>query len=282
MIDGTDLISLETDVRDLIGEETARLWTQARVFRAINSEVMRLARKVIDLDSGYFETSTTLTPSASMDLPVNCYLIRNLEAQISGAWYGLRWIEDNQKGQYQQYGTSSTTAPVAVRFVDSALVLEGSYSGCSSVRIQYARLPAEMRYETLSSGSATTAVMSSGSAIDDVYVGDRFIVLSGTGEGQISTVTDYVASTKTLTIASGATLDSTTVISWLLPEPLSKWPDLVVTGAAIRLLSRRRDMELIESLMQQYLMDVSDMTAALGQRQTDQALRVNYIPDGLE
>ena len=279
MIDGTDLISLETDVRDLIGEETAKFWTQARVFRAINSEVMRLARRVIALDNGWFDKTYTPTVASSITLPVNCYLVRNLELYVDNQWMSPTFIGDHQRGVYQDTSNSSTF-PSAAYFEGGTIVFQSGIGSASQCRIKYARLPAEMRYETLASGSATTAVMSSGSAIDDVYIGDKFVVLSGTGAGQISTITDYVASTYTLTVASGATLDSTTIISWLLPDPLAKYPDVVALGAAIRLLHRRRDSELIGNLMQEYQMDVQDMLEALSQRQTLQAQRGNFIPDG--
>ena len=277
MIDQTDLLSLEIEIRSLIGEETAKFWTQSRVFKAINAEVTRLCRKVIALDRGYFEVSYAPTAAATISLPLGCFIVRNVELYIDGQWFQPDFISDHQRGQYQ---TTGTTFPGAVQFTDNTLVFENGIGSASSLRVKYARLPAAMIYATLTGGSATTAVLPSAIAIDDVYIGDRFAVLAGTGLGQLSTVTDYVASTKTCTIASGATLDATSVVSWLLPEPLAKYPDVVAEGAAIRLLGRNRDKERADELRNDYSQDLQDMLDMLSQRQTEQVTRGNYIPRG--
>jgi hypothetical protein len=277
MIDQTDLLSLEVEVRSLIGEETAKFWTQDRVFKAINAEVIRLCRGVIALDKGYLEEAYTPTAATTVTLPLNCFLVRNVELYVDAAWRQPTWITDHQRGQYQ-----SSSYPGAVQFTGNTLVFEDGIGTATSLRIKYARLPAAMLYQTIASGSATTAVLSDGSVMDDVYNGDRFAVLAGTGLGQVSTITDYVGSTKTCTIASGATLDATTVISTLLPEPLSKYPDVVAQGAAIRLLGRNRDKERADDLRSDYAMDLQDMMSALDQRQTEQVQRGNFIPAGDE
>ena len=281
MIDATDLSSIETEVRDLIGEETARLWTQARVFRAINAEVARLIRKVLDLDSGYLETSKTYTASSSLSLPTNCYAVRNIEAYIDGAYYPLRWIEDHEQGQYQVLGASSAL-PQTARFVGSTVYIE-SGTGASSYRIQYARIPPAMLYSAVSSATSTSFTLPVGSYFDDVYTGDVFAVLGGLGVGQYRTVTSYTPSTFTWTVGTWTTTpDATSTIGTLLPDPLNKYGEVVALGTAIRLLGRRRDTELADHLLSQYAADLGDMMESLKQRQTDQPARVNYIPDGLE
>jgi len=280
MIDRTDLVSLETDVRSLIGEEVAKFWTQDRVFRAINAEVLRLCRKIISLDNGYLEQIYTATAATTITLPLNCYIVRNVELYQNDVWVSPKWINDHARGQYQ-VGSGTSNAD-AVQFYDGSITFESGIGSASSCRIKYARLPAAMFYQTLAGGSATTAVLGSGSVIDDVYIGDRFVVLEGTGLGQLSTVSDYVASTLTCTIASGATLDNTTVVSTLLPEPLAKWPDLVACGAALRLLSRNRDADRYQMIQQDYQMDMTDMVESLSQRQTEQARHGNYLPQGDE
>ena len=280
MIDQTDLLSLEIEVRSLIGEEVAKFWTQARVFRAINAETMRLLRKIVGLDNGWMEQTTTVTAAATVNLPINCFIVRNVEVYENGKWRQPRWINDNARGQYQT-GSGSTSSD-AKQFFGNSIVFESGIGSATSCRIKYARLPAAMIYTTLSSGSATTMVLSSGSAIDDVYIGDRYAVLAGTGIGELLTATDYVASTKTISVAASATLDSTTTISTLLPEPLAKWPDLVAQGAALRLVSRNRNSDLYQMLSEGYAIDMNDMLETLSQRQTEQATHGNYIPQGDE
>ncbi len=284
MIDSIDLLSLETRCRDLIGEDTASLWTSAQVRRAINDEKSRLVRKVIDLDAGYFETSATFTPATTITLPINCYTVRNVEVYGGSVWYPVRWIGAHNKEQYQDLsGSAFYQQPLAVRFAENSIIFEGGITGVSSVKVQYARAPADMQSYAATAGAATTVTFDSASVHDDVYNGDLVLVSSGTGVGQVRTVTDYVASTYTLTVATwGTNPDTTSVITWCLPDPLYKWPDVVALGAAIRLVGRRRDAESHSVLMQQYVNDVGEMMSSLVQRQTDQPRHINYMPDGDE
>jgi hypothetical protein len=283
VIDNTDLANLETRTRHLINEETARLWTSAMVRQGLNDEMGRLARKIIDLDVGYFETSKTYTPAATLTLPVNCFTVRNVEAYVSDVWYPVVWIGAHNREQYQSTGASPNPLSLAVRFTESALVFEGGISNVSSMRVQYARTPVPMLYETISSADATTFVLSAGSYFDDVYIGDSGVIAAGLGTGQTFTVTDYVASTKTFTVAAwGVNPDSTSVAAWLLPAPLDKWADVVCIGAAIRLLGRRRDSEAASVLMTQYQNDLGEMMTSLAQRQTDQSRHINFTPDWSE
>jgi hypothetical protein len=239
----------------------------------------RLSRQIIALDKGYFDTVVTPTPAASYTLPRNCILIRNVELYVDGGWMQPRWISDHARGHYQ---TTGSTYPWAVRVQDNTIYFENGIGGASQMRVNYTRMPADMVYATLASGSATTAVFSAGavSAVDDIYIGDTIKVLSGTGIYQVSTATDYVASTRTLTIPSGATLDNTSVVSWILPEPLNKFSDIVVAGSAMRLLMRRRDETLYTMIKDSYVSDVSDMLNVLSQRQTAGAEHGNYQPNG--
>ena len=277
MIDGTDLLSLSTVTRFHIGETTAKFWTADDIYAAVNAERVRLCRKIIGLNNGYMEQIVTPTLAATITLPTNCYVVRNVELYIDGAWMQPRWIKDHDRGQYQSTGT---TFPGAVQFYNNTVVFENGTGGASSVRIKYARLPSDMIYQTLSSGSTTTMVLNSGAFLDDAYNDDQFIVLDGTGIGEVLTASDYVASTKTLTVAATATLDSTTVISTLLSEPLANWKDLVALGAALRLLPRNRDDNRAGMLRSDYERDLEDMVESLSQRQSEQAQHGNYIPTG--
>lgn len=283
MIDRTDLVSLRVRVRDLIGEETAALWTQDAVDRAINAEVMRLARKVIDLDSGYFDVSYTATMAATITLPANCYRVRNIEVLENGAYRSLRWIPATQKTQHQGLTTADSPNASSVRFQGNTLVFDSGIGSAASIRLIYARMPAEMRYEAATAGGASTITFAStASPVDDIYNEDQIIILAGASAGDVRVISDYAGSTKIATVSAAftATPDTTSYFSTLLPEPLGKYPDVVALGAAVRLVGRRRDSEMYGILSDGYQRDVTDMMDSLTQRQTDQSRRVNFIPDG--
>lgn len=281
MIDATDLVSLEAAVRALIGEEVAALWTSAGVQRAINSEVAHLVRKVVSADAGYFETTITPTLAASVSLPPNCYAVRNVELSLDGVWVSPRWIGVHDRGKYQALSGASDF-PSAVRFSHNSLVFESGVGSASSLRVTYARVPAAMRTGTVAGAAAASFTLDSGASVyDDVYVGDTFAILSGTGAGQYAVAADYVGSTKVVTVpAWGTPPDTDSTFSTLLPGPLAKWPDIVALGAAVRLLVRRRDGEMMRALSERYSQDEADVMAALEQRQTEQPSRGNFISNG--
>lgn len=280
MIEAIDLLSLETSVRDYIGEEQAKFWTQARVFRAINSEMLTLARRIIALDKGWFEVVATPTPADSYALPTNCHLVRNVQLYIGGAWTSPNPIGDHARGQYQSFSTSGNY-PYAWRVQDNTIHFESGIGSATQMRVCYARLPASMQYQNVSATTSTTVQFSTGANIDDVYIGDRVLVTGGTGAGQTNAVTDYVASTYTITVSSWANggVDTTSYISWMLPHPLSDYPDVVALGAARELLMRRRDTEMVQVVSSMYEPKVIEMLETLSQRQTMAADRGNFLSD---
>ncbi|MFA5898044.1 MAG: hypothetical protein WC829_02905, partial [Hyphomicrobium sp.] len=221
-------------------------------------------------------------PAATITLPVNCYTVRNVEAYDGSLWLPVRWIGAHSREQYQD----GIGMPLAVRFAENTLVFEGSVTSATSVRVQFARAPTLLSTATVASATATAITFDSSaglSAHDDVYIGDRVLVTSGTGINQTAIISDSVASTYTITVPTmGTVLDETSVVTWCLPDPLSKWPDVVVLGAAIRLVGRRRDAETHSVLMSQYANDVGEMMVSLAQRQTDQPRHVNYQAYGDE
>src|SRR5512133_1053550 len=280
MIEASDLLSLEVATRDYIGEEAAKFWTQARVFRAINVEMLTLVRRIVALDKGYFETVVEPSPAASYALPTNCHLVRNVQLYIGGAWTSPVPISDHARGMYQTFATGGAY-PFAWRVQDNTIYFENGIGSATQMRVCYVRLPASMIYQNVAATTATTVQFSDGAHIDDVYIGDRVVVTDGTGAGQINTISDYVASTHTITVSSWSNggVDTTSYVSWLLPAPLDKYPDVVALGAARELLFRRRDTEMIQSIAPLYEQKVSEMMDALSHRQTMGPERGNFLAD---
>ena len=280
MITDCDLISLETATRDLIGEDTPKYWTQAMCFRAINAEVARLTRYIIDLDQGYFETLYTATPTSGvLTLPRNPYKVRAVEVYRFDRWMPLSWV--GAADRYKYLTMDSSVEATAFRFTGSTIVLEPNQGGITSARVIYSEAPPPLIYGTAAAGGAASLTLAAGvSPIDDIYNNQRVYVISGTSAGDTRIITDYVGSTRVATVAAWTTTtDVTTVYSTLLPDPLDRWSDLVAYGAALRLLLRRRDDNLIAMLQAQYQLDLSRMLESLKRRQTDQSPRVRFIPD---
>ena len=72
---------------------------------------------------------------------------------------------------------------------------------------------------TAQSGSTSTTIIlaSTASATDDIYNNMTVYISSGTGSGQIKTITDYVGSTKTATVSTWTTNPDTTSVYEVMP-----------------------------------------------------------------
>lgn len=102
-------------------------------------------------------------------------------------------------------------------------------SGALAVRLWYVGASPDMHYGTLASATSTTAVLDATpdfgitSSSDDFYVDAEIVTTGGTGSGQQEYITDYVGSTRTASVAWGATPDATTtyeILSSLAPQDM--------------------------------------------------------------
>jgi len=278
MMPGSDLLSLEQAVRQNISEETASLWNQTNVFRAINEEMVRLARHVLDLENGYLELVQTSAPSSGgvITLPIGCYVVRALDVSNGGAYVPLNWSSASKRFLY------STDAAYVVRFEGNTLVLDGGVGDVGSVRVHYGRIPPPLITGLTAAQTSSSITFATGTPqIDDLYNSMEGLTLSGTGAGQYFTISDYVGSTRVATVTPNwpVSIDVDTVYGTLLPNPIDRFPDVVAMGAALRLLYRRRDETLTNLIAQQYLSDRNDMLNSLRKRQTSVPNRVNHFPD---
>ena len=279
MLADCDLLTLETMTRDHIGESTPRLWTQARVFRAINDEYSRMVREALESDEQYFGTETTITvTSVTVALPRNLWKARAFLVKRDDRWYPITPISPSEKYIYEL--TEADTAYArAFRFKGRNIILEPGYANVTQVKIVYDRAPAPLIYGTATAGAATTMTLATGASVfDDIYNGDEFEILDGEGEGEVAEATDYVGSTKVLTIDFTSTPDATSVYSTVLADPINKFPELVALGAAKRLLFKRRDSELWQNINQQYQDDYAMFANSLQPRQTDHPRYGEFVP----
>jgi hypothetical protein len=280
MLVDCDLLTLETMTRDHVGESDPRMWSQARVFRAINDEYAKMCREALESDQQYFGTSTDITVSSTtVALPRNLWKARAFLVYRDSRWYPIEPINPSEKYWYEQ-AANSTAYARAFRFQGRNVILEPGYANVSSMRILYDRAPASLIYGQATAGAATTMTLATTSSVfDDIYIGDEFELLSGTGSGQVASCSDYVGSTKVATFPTWTTNpDATTYYSTILADPINKFPELVAIGAAYRLLHRRRDTELFQVLQSQYQEEYAMFKNSLQPRQTDQPRYGEFVP----
>lgn len=136
-----------------------------------------------------------------------------------------------------------------------------------TLRVWYIRRPTGFFYCTAASGSTTTAVlptsMSAGELVldDDYYIGMKVCTNS-----QVTKITDYVASTRTLTFDAQTTaIGSSTVVDLMSPFP-ERYQQLIVDVAVRRMRLGQNDNDTpIANYIQE---NISTMKHRLGTKTT--------------
>jgi hypothetical protein len=279
MLVDCDLLSLEERVRDHVGENSPDLWSKARAHRAINDENEKMIREVITNDQWYFDTTYTATlTSVTVTLPANCWKIRGVMVDRDGRWYPIAPVFPSNL-YILQTTSNSTQYARGFRFEGRNIILEPGYANVTRIRIYYSRIPAPLIYGQATAGAATTMTLPSAASVrDDVYIGDEFELLAGTGVGQLAVCSDYVGSTKVATFPTWTTNpDNTTYFSSLLADPIRNYPAVVALGGAMRMMSRRRDSDLYGLLKDQYTDEYTVFKSSIAERQTDTARYGEFI-----
>ena len=186
---------------------------ESRVVRALGWGV-RYVKNLVSthIDPAQYDQSFTLvlTGASSYALPTSCGVIRHVED--SDTRLVVEALTTRDRGRFFGDGSDLPSS--------------------DTVRVYYTPKWPELLYGTASSGSTTTMVLPAASSMtygalsvrDDAYNGTKFEIVSGIGAGQILLVSDYVGSTRTLTVTDeigGAITtapDSTSVFSTYLGD----------------------------------------------------------------
>ena len=244
----TDFVSLESMVRDYIIEQSSRSWNSTQTLRAINDEYSRLVRAALNADQDFFMTTKTWSSISSntLTLPRNIYRIRSAEIHKNSRWKKIFPVFPHKLHELNR-PDSSTTHANAYRLTNFSLILEPGYTEVDQVRIRYSRVPAPLIYGQASAGAATTITFDTNASIlADAYNDDEIMLTSGTGEGQVNTVSDYSTAREATVDTWTTNPDATSYYSTLLAPPVANFPELVAKGAAIRMLYKKRDSEQIQ------------------------------------
>jgi len=200
--------------------------------RWANEALYKYALRLMKCSQGYFETTANLDIVADTEtiaLPTNFSSQASLlnmvrvEKVLSDSRVPLSYRKRYDEANTISGAGSGDSYLPTYDFRGNNLVLEPTpaSSATAGIRIVYKGLPPHLRSATAQAGGASTiALDASADPRDDYYNGAKIYIYSGTGIGQIRTISDYVGSTKVATVSAvwGTNPDSTSIFSTLIHD----------------------------------------------------------------
>lgn len=199
-----------------------------------NEAYYKYALMLMKAAQGYFETTALLDIVAgaeTISLPSNftaneISLLKAVivEKVLSSSRVPLRYRKRySEENSTSGSGGSGETYLPTYDFRGSSLVLEPTpdTSENDAIRVVFQGVPPRLRCGTAATGGAATITFDSGAdPRNDYYNNARIYIYSGTGAGQIRTISDYVGSTKIATVSASWTTppDGTSVFSTLIHD----------------------------------------------------------------
>jgi len=196
----------------------------------------------MQVNEGYFEEHTTLTPGSSeweytiFTLPTMPELMEILHVTDTDG----RPIEPIvvQRRAYSAIGVSFARNLQLGYWIGGNYIYINSESYSESIRLYYTKRPALLLKGTASAGADTTLTFASSpppDVRDDYYNLSWLILKSGTGAGERAQITDFAGGTRVATVDFTTTPDATSVYATESELPPGH-NEIVAYGAAIRCL----------------------------------------------
>lgn len=197
-----------------------------------NEGTYKYVSRLMMANQGYFETTASLdivSGQEAVSLPYNftgstslLKMVR-VERVIEGARVPLTYRKRFDESNTTTASVSGIAYMPTYDFRGSNLILEPTpnFSETGGIRIVYAGLPPKLLGGTAVTGGATSITLdSTADPRDDYYNGAKIMITSGTGAGQIRTISDYVGSTQvaTVSVAWGTNPTSSSVFSTLIHD----------------------------------------------------------------
>jgi len=226
------------DVRSNLAEAEAKHWSDADVLRKINSEQRKWATIIASQPGDWLVKSSDITPVASQvalpadcakpvymeetssgrQVPINANLRDRRLTRLPGTTLYSGYVEAYPIKDYLEVNTSGYTTQVTLwyqqRIPDLICGLGSNGTGAAAIVI-----PLEMEP----------------SMVDDYYNDLTIECTAGTLGGTRDTITDYVASTRVLTVTG--TYDLTSAFGTVSELP-KECHDIIPLGATLTLLAK--------------------------------------------
>jgi hypothetical protein len=270
----------------LLHDTSANMWNDAQRLMAINASYDQIINRVIESHEQWFYKTATLTKGTAewnatpFDFPAAPAGINKILLVTDANGDPLMPITVQQK----EYGYAPGANDDQLRVVDIGYWLAhdklwvNSAQWTGSLRVYYIRKPARMQYGTAEAGTSTQMTLdldTRPSIVNDYYNDITFSIREGTGAGEEAVASDYVGSTRVLTIDFTSTPDTGSVYSSVCELPDGHM-EVVAIGAAIRALMYDVAQEpKLNQLKQWYTKLEFDLMDYLTNRQIQSSRPVN-------
>lgn len=230
----------------LLHDTSANMWSDVQRLMAINAAYEQVCNRVIEAHENWFYKVATITKgtvsrnATPFDFPAAPATVSKilLITDTNGDPVNPIILQTKERG-YLLGASRDTDRVVDIGYwLDHDKIWINSNSWTGSLYMYYIRKPARMQYGTAEAGAATTMTLDADTRpeiVDDYYNDLPFTIREGTGAGEEATASDYVGSTRVLTIDFASTPSTDSVYS-----SVSELPDghneIVAIGAAIRAL----------------------------------------------
>lgn len=292
--DSLNLYSMFYEVRKELSEITAAFWTDLEVYNKLNQAQGHIAAKSKCLKK--IVTVTTVASTQEYDLKDESFG-DILDISEDGVYFYLNGTtytpldfktrKDLAKESPGWQGASAGT-PKAY-YWDKTSKTIGLYPKPNSTNagaylfVSGYYKPKVLLAGTASSGSTTTLVMASGSSTVPYpsttadYYNNLFVeIYGGTGAGQKAEITDYVATTRTLTAAFTTAPDNTSVFG-MIPEIDSTAHYLMPLYALWKLWSKGGSRTLLaEKFRKEYYQGLSEFIGEFIEDADEEVIKDTY------
>lgn len=229
-----------TDIRDNIAESTAKHWGENDILRKLNMSHRTRTMELHQATGDWLLKNTTLTPSNNViTLPNDCAKPVYLE-HAAGEWEIPLDGTVRERGLTRIYGNQLSDNFVTAYPQKGELYINMD-SFADDVKLWYLQRIADLICGTGDTGSAAQSLVIAEamepSLLDDYY-NDQVIEVNLQSGGSMSrtTVSNYVASTRVITVAAG-TMSTSTVYGTVSDLP-QEAIDFIVVDATMKLLAK--------------------------------------------
>ena len=227
------------ELRANISETVATHWGPKELLKKLSAHHRRVAAMLMLKQGDWLlKKSSALTPVAGViTLPADCAKPVYMEDVSSGAEIAIdttvrerRWTRPLASGL--EPGMLNAYMMDGVIEINDATVV-------STVYLWYQRKVWDLIAGTADTASTTNAIVIAVADgpryTDDYYIGAMLEVVGGTGIGTAAAITDYVGSTRVLTVAGSFGTDT---IYGTVPQVPEEGHDLIVLGATMQAMAK--------------------------------------------
>jgi len=231
-----------TALRQNIGESVEGNWLDTELQGHLNRAQDWLARLIMTIDNQMFRATHTFSLVAGQELyklPPRCGSVAFVEYTNGGVTEKMQKAVEMHRSTYDDFGVLSYY--LRGRYIGILPVADSSLANAVTVHYQE-RLPVMHSGEMQSATTLDTTA----SQENDYYNGSEIVLTGGAGvDGDRAMISDYVGSTRTITLdssgwAQGSTPDTTSDYEIVCKIP-EEYHELIILRATVNALAKDED-----------------------------------------